>query len=300
MRADQAFGADHPCGERRHCGRAGLGSQAGAAVVNGVGQRRNAAALAGDRVALLAYGRLQTCQCGCLGLRIDARRQQRHWAAVDRGFVPRLDLEIADLKDLANSGRSDLKRHQRGGSSSCRAHRQHPLKHHARPGVDNCRECAGVDWLAGPADVRPEREACGYRTEDLKRYRIGFPGSDGVVGRHETVVISESDDVARAERCHSESPPIIGQPISGDSAKLVDQFVGLQRVKVCPAHLQAIERVRQRRERRSLTGCSGAEAQVQPISKSEMRRAAAGEWNCPGMAAVWLDESTVQCLREAQ
>ena len=48
----------------------------------------------------------------------------------------------------------------------------------------------------------------------------------------------------------------------------------------------------------TLTGCSGAEAQVVPISKSELRRAAAGEWNCPGMTAVWIDETTVQCLRE--
>lgn len=50
----------------------------------------------------------------------------------------------------------------------------------------------------------------------------------------------------------------------------------------------------------TLTGCSGAEAQVVPISKSELRRAAAGEWNCPGMTAVWIDETTVQCLKETQ
>lgn len=50
----------------------------------------------------------------------------------------------------------------------------------------------------------------------------------------------------------------------------------------------------------TLTGCSGAEAQVQPISKSELQRAAAGEWNCPGMTAVWIDETTVQCLKEAR
>ena len=50
----------------------------------------------------------------------------------------------------------------------------------------------------------------------------------------------------------------------------------------------------------TLTGCSGAEAQVKPITKSELRRAAAAEWNCPGMTAVWIDETTVQCLKEAQ
>lgn len=44
----------------------------------------------------------------------------------------------------------------------------------------------------------------------------------------------------------------------------------------------------------TLPGCSGAEAQVVPISKSELRRAAAGEWNCPGMHAEWLDKTTVQ------
>jgi len=50
----------------------------------------------------------------------------------------------------------------------------------------------------------------------------------------------------------------------------------------------------------TLTGCSGAEAQVVPLTKSELSRAAAGEWNCPGMTAVWIDESTVQCFRDAQ
>lgn len=50
----------------------------------------------------------------------------------------------------------------------------------------------------------------------------------------------------------------------------------------------------------TLTGCSGAEAQVKPLTKSELRRAAAGEWNCPGMTAVWIDETTVQCHKDAQ
>lgn len=47
-----------------------------------------------------------------------------------------------------------------------------------------------------------------------------------------------------------------------------------------------------------LSACSNAEAQ-QPsasISAAELKRAAAEAWNCPGMHAVWLDETTVQCL----
>lgn len=46
----------------------------------------------------------------------------------------------------------------------------------------------------------------------------------------------------------------------------------------------------------ALSGCSGAEAQERSASASELRRAAAGLWSCPGMTAVWLDDSTVQCL----
>lgn len=46
----------------------------------------------------------------------------------------------------------------------------------------------------------------------------------------------------------------------------------------------------------TLSGCGGAEAQERSASASELRRAAAGMWLCPGMTAVWLDDSTVQCL----
>lgn len=45
-----------------------------------------------------------------------------------------------------------------------------------------------------------------------------------------------------------------------------------------------------------LSGCSSAEAQEPSASRSELRRIAAEAWNCPGMHAVWLDETTVQCL----
>ncbi|WP_159918015.1 hypothetical protein [Pantoea sp. 18069] len=46
----------------------------------------------------------------------------------------------------------------------------------------------------------------------------------------------------------------------------------------------------------TLTGCSSAEAQEPSASPSELKRLAAEVWNCPGMHAVWLDETTVQCL----
>lgn len=49
-----------------------------------------------------------------------------------------------------------------------------------------------------------------------------------------------------------------------------------------------------------LNGCSGAEAQEMPTSQPELRRAAAAVFYCPGMTAIWLDESTVQCLKEKQ
>lgn len=48
-----------------------------------------------------------------------------------------------------------------------------------------------------------------------------------------------------------------------------------------------------------LAGCSGAEAQEKMPSPADLRRAAADAWNCPGMTAIWLDEATVQCLKEA-
>lgn len=44
----------------------------------------------------------------------------------------------------------------------------------------------------------------------------------------------------------------------------------------------------------ALTGCSKTE----PVSMADTKRAAAGAWACPGMTAVWLDEKTVQCLKE--
>ena len=47
-----------------------------------------------------------------------------------------------------------------------------------------------------------------------------------------------------------------------------------------------------------LSGCSGAEAQERGASAADLQRAAAGAWNCPGMHAEWLDEFTVQCLKE--
>lgn len=50
----------------------------------------------------------------------------------------------------------------------------------------------------------------------------------------------------------------------------------------------------------ALSGCSGAEAQERTTSASptELKRAAASAWNCPGMHAEWLDDTTVQCLKE--
>lgn len=47
-----------------------------------------------------------------------------------------------------------------------------------------------------------------------------------------------------------------------------------------------------------LSGCSGAEAQERGVSTADLQRAAANAWNCPGMHAEWLDEFTVQCLKE--
>ena len=51
-----------------------------------------------------------------------------------------------------------------------------------------------------------------------------------------------------------------------------------------------------------LAGCSTSDSiQSQPNpsnSMDDLKRAAAGAWACPGMTAVWLDEATVQCLKE--
>lgn len=48
-----------------------------------------------------------------------------------------------------------------------------------------------------------------------------------------------------------------------------------------------------------LTGCS-AQAADAPITTTatDLKRAAAGAWLCPGMHAEWLDAQTVQCLKE--
>lgn len=46
----------------------------------------------------------------------------------------------------------------------------------------------------------------------------------------------------------------------------------------------------------ALTGCSKPE----PVTLADAKRAAAGAWACPGMTAIWLDESTVQCLKETK
>ena len=45
-----------------------------------------------------------------------------------------------------------------------------------------------------------------------------------------------------------------------------------------------------------LTGCSKAEAVA--VTAADAKRAAAGAWACPGMAAIWIDDKTIQCLKE--
>lgn len=48
-----------------------------------------------------------------------------------------------------------------------------------------------------------------------------------------------------------------------------------------------------------LAGCSAQAADAAVITTAaDLKRAAAGAWNCPGMHAEWLDAQTVQCLRE--
>lgn len=50
----------------------------------------------------------------------------------------------------------------------------------------------------------------------------------------------------------------------------------------------------------ALSGCSGAEAQergASSFSAEDIKRAAAGAWNCPGMHAEW-EGTTVYCLKE--
>lgn len=47
-----------------------------------------------------------------------------------------------------------------------------------------------------------------------------------------------------------------------------------------------------------LAGCSAQAADAPATTAADLKRAAAGAWLCPGKAAVWLDEVTVQCLKE--
>ena len=51
-----------------------------------------------------------------------------------------------------------------------------------------------------------------------------------------------------------------------------------------------------------LTGCSKADddspGSSAAVQLADAKRAAAGAWACQGMAAIWLDEKTVQCLKE--
>lgn len=47
----------------------------------------------------------------------------------------------------------------------------------------------------------------------------------------------------------------------------------------------------------TLTGCSGAEAQVVPISKAELRKIAGAEKSCAGMTPVWIDATTAECFK---
>ena len=53
-----------------------------------------------------------------------------------------------------------------------------------------------------------------------------------------------------------------------------------------------------------LTGCSKADGDAPgssaAVQLAEAKRAAAGAWACPGMTAVWLEEKTVQCLKEVK
>lgn len=48
----------------------------------------------------------------------------------------------------------------------------------------------------------------------------------------------------------------------------------------------------------ALSGCSAQAADAPAGTAADLKRAAAGAWACPGMTAVWLDEATVQCLKD--
>ena len=47
-----------------------------------------------------------------------------------------------------------------------------------------------------------------------------------------------------------------------------------------------------------LAGCSAQAADAPAAMATDLKRAAAGAWLCPGMHAEWLDAQTVQCLKE--
>lgn len=47
-----------------------------------------------------------------------------------------------------------------------------------------------------------------------------------------------------------------------------------------------------------LSGCSAQAADAPAAMATDLKRAAAGAWLCPGMHAEWLDAQTVQCLKE--
>lgn len=47
-----------------------------------------------------------------------------------------------------------------------------------------------------------------------------------------------------------------------------------------------------------LSGCSAQAADAPITTTAELKQAARDSFACPGMTAVWLDEVTVQCLKE--
>lgn len=47
-----------------------------------------------------------------------------------------------------------------------------------------------------------------------------------------------------------------------------------------------------------LAGCSAQAADAPITTTAELKQAARDAFACPGMTAVWLDEVTVQCLKE--
>lgn len=49
-----------------------------------------------------------------------------------------------------------------------------------------------------------------------------------------------------------------------------------------------------------LTGCSAQAADAPTTTVTDLKRAAAGAWLCPGMHAEWLNEKEVMCLKETK